>query len=226
MKSYCACFDYVSWFFSGDYWSWYYCQYYGYNCGEDTGCSGRCFVPSTCVSCPPNTDSPPGSRNVAACSCNAGWTNINVYNSTTTCKQCETGKFKSMTKGTVNVLPSCIDCPAGKYAAREGATACTTCEQGKYSGSGADMCITFVASETSECCTQLGSEFERLKQQVMPLSSFMPTDNRTMPAWGDSTYSRCQLPFSWTELIKVLSCIRYYRVVSALFCISYILFRF
>ena len=49
---------------------------------------------------------------------------------------------------------------------------------------------------------------------------------RTLPAWGNSGYSRCQLPFSWTELIKVLSCIRYYRVVSALFCISCMLFRF
>ena len=29
--------------------------------------------------------------------------------------------------------------------------------------------------------------------------------NRTMPAWGNSGYSRCQLPFSWTELHKVLS---------------------
>ncbi len=27
--------------------------------------------------------------------------------------------------------------------------------------------------------------------------------NRTMPALGNSAYSRCQLPFSWTELIKV-----------------------
>jgi FtsZ-binding cell division protein ZapB len=38
---------------------------------------------------------------------------------------------------------------------------------------------------------QLGSEFERLKQLVATRSSFIPTGNRTMPAWGNSGYSRC-----------------------------------
>jgi hypothetical protein len=49
---------------------------------------------------------------------------------------------------------------------------------------------------------QLGSEFERLKELVATRSSFRPTGNRVMPAWGNSSYSRCQLPFSWTELNK------------------------
>jgi FtsZ-binding cell division protein ZapB len=49
---------------------------------------------------------------------------------------------------------------------------------------------------------QLASEFERLKELVATRSSFRPTGNRAMPAWGNSSYSRCQLPFSWTELNK------------------------
>ena len=93
------------------------------------------------------------------------------------------------------------------------------------------MCITFVAEGSSECCVDeleseverlkqqremLGSEVERLKQLVTPRSSFIPTANRTMPAWGNSGYSRCQLPFSWTELNKV-TFIRYYSAVSPFF---------
>jgi hypothetical protein len=227
MKSYCACFDYLTWFFMDDYWSWYNCQYHGWNCGEDSACTGECFVPSTCVACPPNTDSPPGSLNIANCSCKAGWSNYRFtfkpfpsqdYNAT--CMQCEAGKFKSVT-----TIPVCIECAAGTYAAREGATACTTCERGKYSAGGADMCTTFVAAETSECkcCAaveQLGSEVERLKQKVTPRSSFIPTDNRTMQAWGNSGYSRCQLPFSWTQLHKVLNFLRHYPIVSPLLYFS------
>ncbi len=49
---------------------------------------------------------------------------------------------------------------------------------------------------------KLASEFERLKELVATRSSFRPTGNRAMPAWGNSSYSRCQLPFSWTELNK------------------------
>ncbi len=99
------------------------------------------------------------------------------------------------------------------------------------------MCITFEAAETSECCAAvdelasevkrlkhqgeqlkqqgelLGSEVERLKHLLTPRSSFIPTGNRTMPAWGKSVYSRCQLLFSWTELNKV----RYYPIVSPFF---------
>jgi hypothetical protein len=55
-----------------------------------------------------------------------------------------------------------------------------------------------------------------LKQQVTSCSSFIPTDNLTMP-WGKSVYSHCQLPFSWTELIKVLSFFRYYPILSPFF---------
>ena len=72
------------------------------------------------------------------------------------------------------------------------------------------MSITFVAAGTSECCAaveQLGSQVERLKQQVTPCSSFIPTGNRTM-AWTEQLWllllSGCQLQFSWTELHKVL----------------------
>jgi hypothetical protein len=63
---------------------------------------------------------------------------------------------------------------------------------------------------------ELATEVERLKQQVeglkqlvTPRSSFMPTGNRTMPGWGNSAYTRCELPFSWPELIKVTSFLRY-----------------
>jgi FtsZ-binding cell division protein ZapB len=52
----------------------------------------------------------------------------------------------------------------------------------------------------------LKSEVERLKQRltkvVTPRSSFLTTSNRTMPGWGNSAYTRCQLSFSWTELNK------------------------
>jgi hypothetical protein len=65
----------------------------------------------------------------------------------------------------------------------------------------------------------VASEVERLKQQVerltkvvTPRSSFLTTSNRTMSGWGNSTYTRCQLPFSWTELIKVLGFLRYYPI--------------
>jgi hypothetical protein len=58
----------------------------------------------------------------------------------------------------------------------------------------------------------LASEVEGLKQLVTPRLSFMPTGNRTMPGWGNSAYTRCQLPFLWTELIKVLRFLRYYPI--------------
>jgi hypothetical protein len=56
---------------------------------------------------------------------------------------------------------------------------------------------------------QLGSDVKRLKQQVesltkvvTPRSLLMTTSNRTIPGWVNSDYTRCQLPFSWTELNK------------------------
>ena len=55
-----------------------------------------------------------------------------------------------------------------------------------------------------------------LKQQVAYCSSFIPTGNLTMP-WGKSGYSHCHLPFSWTELIKVPSFIRYDPILSPFF---------
>jgi archaellum component FlaC len=77
-----------------------------------------------------------------------------------------------------------------------------------------------VAIEVERLKQGFESEVERLKQQVerltkvvTPRSSFIPTGNRSMPAWGTSGYSRCQLPFSWTELIKVPSFIRYNPIV-------------
>ncbi len=63
---------------------------------------------------------------------------------------------------------------------------------------------------------ELRSEIEKLKQQLTSCSSFIPTGNLTM-SWGKSVYSHCQLPFSWTELIKVLSFIRYYPILSPFF---------
>ena len=136
-------------------------------------------------------------------------------NGSTLCTDCVTGKFSER-----DAESSCTACGAFTYASREGATTCTTCEPGKYSGGVADKCITFVAAETSECCAaveQLGNEVERLKHQVTPRSSFIPTGNRTMPAWGNSGYSRCQFPFSWSELNKVISFIGYYPIVSPFF---------
>jgi hypothetical protein len=62
----------------------------------------------------------------------------------------------------------------------------------------------------------LRSEIEMLKQQVANCSSFIPTGNLTMP-WGKSGYSHCQLLFSWTELMKVLSFIRFYPILSPFF---------
>ena len=158
-----------------------------------------------CTDCPSETPrSPTGSASSSKCTIN-----------------CYSGFYGN--PGATPAVP-CTACGAGTYSAREGATACTTCAPGKYSAGGADMCITFV----SECCSavdQLGDEFERLKQLMTLGSSFITTGNRTMPAWGKSGYSRCQLPFSWTELIKVLSFILCYPIVSLLFCISSNLFH-
>ncbi len=73
------------------------------------------------------------------------------------------------------------------------------------------MSIAVVAAGTSECCAaveQLGSQVERLKQQLTPRSSFIPTGNRTMASMEQLcllSLSGCQLQFSWTELHKVLS---------------------
>jgi hypothetical protein len=74
--------------------------------------------------------------------------------------------------------------------------------------------MNFVSAGTTECYSavdQLGSEVEKLKQLMTPGSSFIPTGNHTMSAWGKSGYSHCQLPFSWTELIKVL---KFYSLLS------------
>jgi hypothetical protein len=59
---------------------------------------------------------------------------------------------------------------------------------------------------------RLKPQVERLTKVVTSRSSFMPTGNLTMPGWGSSAYS-CQLLFSWTELNKVPSFIRYNPIV-------------
>jgi len=125
----------------------------------------------------------------------------------------------------------CAACGTGTYTAREAATFSMTCEPGKYSSGGGDICTSFVATGTSECCVvvdQLGNEVkslkhevESLKQLVTPRSSFIPTGNRTMPTWGNSVHTRCHLSFSWTELNKVRSFFRYYPIVPPyFFCLS------
>jgi hypothetical protein len=121
---------------------------------------------------------------------------------------------------------------AGKYKAMPGSAACIT-----FVGAGTSDCCAELGGEVERLKQegeevgseverlkqegeQLGSEVEWLKQQVerltkvvTPRSSFMPTGNRTMPGWGNSAYTRCQLPFSWTELNKVPSFIRYNPIV-------------
>jgi hypothetical protein len=77
---------------------------------------------------------------------------------------------------------------------------------GKYfNGSGASV------------CTDCPSETPRAPTGSISSSSCTTTGNRTMPAWGKSGYSHCQLLFSWTELIKVPSFIRCYPIVSTFF---------
>ncbi len=176
----------------------------------------------------------PGQTAEASCTaCGAGKYRVETGGSA--CTPCSEGKYGVATGQ--NTEASCTACGTGKYAARAGSTTCTACEPGKYSGENAFYCVTFVGAGTSECCAELGvevdqfkqggeelaSELERLKQQVerltkvvTPHSSFMPTGNRTMPGWGNSVYTRCQLPFSWTELIKVLSFLGYYPILCSI----------
>jgi hypothetical protein len=122
-----------------------------------------------------------GSAALTNCTCNAGSSGPNFN-----CTACVTGKYKVLTGSA-----PCTDCGAGKYGFATGQTAeasctacgtgkygvatgqtteasCTACGAGKYSAGGADMCITFVAAETSECCTavdELGDEVKRLKHE-------------------------------------------------------------
>jgi hypothetical protein len=145
------------------------------------------------------------------------------------CTACGAGKYGVATGGSTEA--SCTACGTGTYTAREAATVCMTCEPGKYSSGGDDICTSFVTTGTSECCAivdqlenevrSLKYEVDSLKQLVTPRSSFIPTGNRTIPAWGNSVYTRCQLPFSWTELNKVRSFFRYYPIVPPyFFCLS------
>jgi hypothetical protein len=141
---------------------------------------------------------------------------------------CPAGTYNPV-KGSTK-LSECLKCPANTNSPA-GSTKVTDCtSSGGFLGPAGGPCeaeisvddpqnnwmtilcflrhLSHSIQNTSECCVavqHLGSEVERLKQQGTPRSSFIPTGNRSMPAWGTSGYSRCQLPFSWTELHKVLS---------------------
>jgi hypothetical protein len=82
---------------------------------------------------------------------------------------------------------------------------CLYCAGKYFNGSGASV------------CTDCPSETPRSPIGSISSSSCTTTGNRTMPAWGRSGYSLCQFPYSWTELIKVLSFIRCYPIVSPFF---------
>ncbi len=94
---------------------------------------------------------------------------------------------------------ACTPCPSGTYKKDTGtAAACTPCPTGQWSPT--------QSVDAADCV-------ERLTKVVTPRSLFMSTSNRTLPGWGNSAYTRCQLLFSWTELNKVLSFIRYNPIV-------------
>ena len=73
---------------------------------------------SSCVTCPVNSNSAVSSSDVAACTCNAGFTGPDGG----VCSSCVAGKYKT-NSGSV----ACTDCGVGTYSTTVGASAASTC---------------------------------------------------------------------------------------------------
>ena len=163
--------------------------------GECTECTGGKYKDevgnSACTWCTGNWTSAEGSDAIADCKCIAGLSG----NASAAGGKC--------TPSYPEFVPQC--CAAVDQLRRE-------VERLKQQGDQLGSEVVGLKQQGEQCGSeverlnqqgeQLGSEFERLKQLVTTRSSFIPTGNRTMTAWGNSGYSRCQLPFSWTELNK------------------------
>lgn len=91
---------------------------------------------SQCISCPSNSNSPEASGTSTSCKCNAGYTGPDGQ----VCTDCNPGKYKTSTGSAL-----CTGCTAGKYsttsAATTASTCAATCVAGKYSLSGASVCL-------------------------------------------------------------------------------------
>ena len=189
------------------------------------------FFSETCFPCPRNFGgSPIGSTSVSNCTCAPGF----FGPAGGPCTPCPSGTYKKDT----GTAAACTPCPvAGQWSATMSVDAADCVDQFKQEGEDLRSEIERLKQEGEQVGSQverlkqegedLKSEVERLKQQVerltkvvTPRSSFMPTGNRTMPGWGSTAYTRCQLPFSWTELNKVT---KFYSIVSR--CVTCVVFR-
>ena len=97
---------------------------------------------STCQACDSNAQSPAGSNEAVACTCNAGYTGPDGG----TCTQCTAGTYKP-TKGPY----SCISCQPGKYSTALGAADVSTCVDCKANSDSAEG-----ASSASDCTCNKG----------------------------------------------------------------------
>jgi hypothetical protein len=98
---------------------------------EDMCCVCQRAFP--CTSCPAHSSSPPGSDDVTACSCNAGFTGQDGA----ACESCTPGTYK-VSSGS----DECWKCSPGAYSSLGGQVICKSCPEGKTSlFTGSTSCI-------------------------------------------------------------------------------------
>jgi len=106
----------------------------------------------TCVLCPANSESPPGSVAATSCLCNAGSSGPDGG----TCAVCAAGKYKSAAGSA-----ACIDCGAGTYSTTSGAVSegtCQACPANSVSTAGSGLladcvCVAGTSGPDGGACT-------------------------------------------------------------------------
>ena len=124
-------------------------------CSQNTFSTGSSST--SCASCPSNSYSYAGA---SVCTCNAGY----YMDSTGACVQCTAGFFcnptmQACSAGTYSVAgaTACTPCGAGSYSGSSSAVACTSCGAGTYSASSSSVCT---ACGTGKYSTATGAQDE------------------------------------------------------------------
>ena len=159
---------------------------------------------TTCLPCPPNSQSEPGAP---CCLCDPGYTgdlnvttvssrrllSINDTNDSNhsnssgpTCEPCPAGQFKSSIGNQV-----CVDCDSGKYSAQSGSEQCLNCVAYASSERGATFCMCNAgATGDHDGCTLCGAG--KYKNETGPAACLECPVNTFNPDTGSTSSTQCQ----------------------------------
>ena len=133
-----------------------------------TACAVRLYGAGdgiTCLDCPANSVSLPGSSAIANCSCSFGFEQNGAANGAFTCDACKAGSFYNTSTSL------CQTCAPGSYTSSSGALTCAPCPVGTF-GFNSSVCSPCPSGSTSVAGTSTVFDCQCLAPSVPPYTAY------------------------------------------------------